>query len=258
MIAIAQGWTGFVVLWAAAYAGLVALYLFMGLALVALNRRHPERRIQPEREPSGAAGQIRQSLIALVSIAGYLAGGLSLQANGYALFAPGDLTATSLALWAVISFVVYDTWFYWGHRMMHTRAFYRFHALHHRAITPSTWTNNSDSFVGAAVEQGYFLIAPLLLPIPPVVLIIHKIYDQASGMVSHCGHEYVASRTARAPWPLLCTIFHDQHHSNFRCNFGNTFSLWDRAMGTLHPTYDVSVERMEHLDKVRASDAPGT
>ena len=246
MIPLPSGWPGFLAVWAAAYVVLVLLYLGFGLALVAANRRHPEARIQKVRRSDRAAAEIRQSLLALVWVAGYVAGGLWLQANGYALFQPGELTLLSFLGWSLVSAIAYDTWFYWFHRAMHTRALFRFHALHHRSVTPTPWANNSDGFLGTAAEQAYFLVAPLLLPIPPLVLILHKIYDQASGVIGHCGYEYVASPGARRPWPLVCTTFHDLHHSNFRCNFSNTFSVWDRLMGTLHPSYDRKVEEMEH------------
>ena len=245
MISLPLGWAGFLAVWAASYIALVVLYFGSGLVLVALNRRHPERRIQKQQRSDRVRSEIRQSLVALVSIAGYVAGGLCLPANGYALFQPGELTLVSFLGWSVVSAIAYDTWFYWGHRAMHTKALFRFHALHHRSITPTVWANNSDGFVGTMIEQGYFLVAPLLLPIPPLVLVLHKVYDQASGMVGHCGFEHVASPGARKPWPLVCTTFHDQHHSNFRCNFSNTFSLWDRFMDTLHPAYDRKVEEME-------------
>ncbi|WP_428699459.1 sterol desaturase family protein [Stappia sp.] len=251
MISLPPGWSGFLAVWAASYIALVILYFGLGAALVAVNRRHPERRIQQRRRSDRVRAEIRQSLVALVSVAGYVAGGLCLQANGYGLFPSADLTLLSFLGWCVVSAIAYDTWFYWGHRAMHSKALFRFHALHHRSVTPTVWANNSDSFVGTAVEQGYFLVAPLLLPIPALVLVLHKLYDQASGMVGHCGFEHVASPAARTPWPLVCTVYHDQHHSNFRCNFSNTFSLWDRIMGTLHPAYDRKVEEMEHPARER-------
>lgn len=154
----------------------------------------------------------------------------------------------------LVSLVLYDAWFYWGHRLMHTRPLYRFHAHHHQSLVPTPWSNNSDTMVGAFVEQSYFLFAPFFLPVPPEVLIAHKIYDQVTGMIGHAGHEYFASPSARAPWPLLCTTFHDQHHSHFRYNYANTFSAWDRLMGTVHPTYDATVERFEKPERVEAAE----
>lgn len=242
---LGSGWQGFAVLWAAIYAVLLAIYFGLGAALTVLNRQHPDRRIQGVVRSSRDRADIRQSILALAIISAYVASGIFLRHIGFALFNPAKLTLLSFFGWALVSLLLYDAWFYWGHRAMHTKLLFRFHALHHRSITPTTWSNNSDSLIGATVEQGYFLVAPLLLPIPLEVLIAHKLYDQTTGMISHCGYEYFASPSARKPWPFLCTTFHDQHHSNFRCNYGNTFSLWDRAMGTLHAGYDRLVEQME-------------
>lgn len=242
------GWLGFALLWASTYATLLAIYFGLGSALVALNRRSPARRIQARVRSQRVGAEIRQSVLALASIAFYVAAGIYAQHIGWVLFAPAPapVTIASFIGYLLLSFLLYDTWFYWAHRAMHTKALFRFHALHHRSITPTTWSNNSDTLVGAAAEQGYFLLLPLILPVPLEVLIAHKLYDQISGMISHCGYEYVASPSARKPWPLLCTSFHDQHHSNFRCNYGNILSLWDRAMGTLHSGYDDLVEKFEH------------
>jgi sterol desaturase/sphingolipid hydroxylase (fatty acid hydroxylase superfamily) len=44
---------------------------------------------------------------------------------------------------------------------------------------------------------------------------------------------------------MLCTTFHDQHHSGFRFNYGNYFSFWDRMLGTISPEYDRHIERFE-------------
>ncbi len=243
MIATLDGWSGFAVLWGVVLAVLLAIYFVLGTVLHLVNRRFPERRIQ-QRAQGAIARDIGQSMAALASIAVYVAGGLYAAAHGWTPLAPLPASWWSVPVMGLVSLLLYDTWFYWLHRAMHTPALYRFHALHHRSITPTTWSNNADSLVGAFVEQSYFLVVPFLVPIPLEVLIAHKLYDQVTGMISHCGFEYFASPSTRAPWPFLCTIFHDQHHSNFRCNYGNTFSFWDRVMGTLHPRYDGLVEKM--------------
>jgi lathosterol oxidase len=232
------------VLFFVSYAGLLFLYFAIGGLLHWLNRRHPERRIQSRPAKNQIPMEIRQSVLSLSTIAVYVAGGLFAQAKGWTI-APLELSLMSGILMFGISLLLYDSWFYWGHRLMHTKALYRFHAHHHKSVVPTPWSNNSDTLVGAFVEQSYFLVIPFLLPVPPAVLIVHKIFDQVTGMIGHAGHEYFASPTARWPWPLPCTTFHDQHHGYFRCNFANTFTWWDRAMGTLHPTYDSTVQRLE-------------
>ena len=40
---------------------------------------------------------------------------------------------------------------------------------------------------------------------------------------------------------MLCTSYHDQRHAEFRYNFANYFSIWDRMLGTVSPDYDARV-----------------
>jgi Delta7-sterol 5-desaturase len=224
------------------YIGLLALYFATGGILHTVNRLHPERRIQSRPLKNQIPMEVRQSVLALFTIAIYVAGGLFAQAKGWTM-APYELSVTSAVLTFAISMVLYDSWFYWGHRLMHTKALYRFHAHHHKSVVPTPWANNSDTLIGAFVEQFYFMVIPFVLPIAPEVIIAHKIFDQVEGMIGHAGHEYFASSSTRWPWPFPCTTFHDQHHGHFGYNYANTFTWWDRAMGTLHPTYDETVRR---------------
>eukprot|EP01037_Dinobryon_pediforme_P019769 gene19769-20243_t len=182
-----------------------------------------------------------------------LAAGLFAQAAGWTI-RPIALAPASLLSWVeaggclILSVVLYDAWVYWGHRLMHWKPLYRFHQLHHASIVPTPWANNRDSLVGTFVEQSYFLLLPFILPLPAVLIVAHKIFDQVTGMIGHAGFEYFASPSARRPRPMLCTSFHDQHHGSFHYNYANTFSVWDRLMGTLHPHYDTTVRRFEAMD----------
>jgi len=229
---------------AALYAGHVAAYFGLGGVLAWWNARHPERRIQSGRRGEDRTrAEIGQSLKALVPICAMMGAGLALQRHGITLWEPAEGWAAWLGMFA-LSVLLFDAWFYWAHRMMHWRPLYRFHRVHHRSLAPTVWSTYSDDPLDAVVHQGYLLIAPLVLPIPPSVLIAHRIYDHANGQIGHAGFEYFASPTARRPWPLVCTTFHDQHHELFNCNYGNFFSIWDRVMGTLHPGYDRKVGAM--------------
>lgn len=243
-----DGPSGFLILLAVTFGLLLATYVGVGLVFERLGARHPERRIQT-RAFSDKWTDIRQSLLSLSTIALYVSGGLWLQGSGYALFSVWELSWWSLPLGLVISIVVYDAWFYWFHRLMHTRALYRFHAQHHVSVAPTPWSNNNDTLVGTFFEQVYFLVAPLIFPFPALVFVFHKAWDQVTGMIGHAGFEFFASPGARAPWPGVCTTYHDQHHSHFRVNFANTFTYWDRLCGTLHPGYDARVEEFEAIER---------
>ncbi len=138
----------------------------------------------------------------------------------------------------IASLLLFDTWFYWLHRLIHTRFFYRrVHRWHHLTIAPVVWSNNSDRLIDNLFLQSYWFVAHLLIPIAPATLLAHKIYDQITGVIGHSGHEH-GGRWCWPPSPLVGVTHHDQHHQFFRCNYATHFTWWDRTMGTLHPDHD--------------------
>lgn len=232
---------------AAIYLLLLAVYGLTGTVISAINRRHPKRRIQTTGcPPERVRADISQSIRSLLVIAGFLGTGLVLQSHGLG-WSPLPLTPISIILTFAASLVLFDTWFYWGHRLIHTRPLYRrVHRWHHLSVTPTAWSNNSDTFLDNLVLQSYWLAAIFIIPISPWVLVAHKVYDQVTGMIGHAGYEYFAGPSARWPSPMVATVFHDQHHEHFTCNYATHFSVWDRLMGTAHRDYDAIVKSFEN------------
>ncbi len=236
--------------YAAVYAINVFLYFATGWVLVQIQNRHPERRIQQNRRGEKRMWtEIRQSVLSLLVTAGCLALGLFSQYKGWTFVAPLELSWWSVPLMFVISILAYDAWFYWAHRLMHTKHLYRVHAEHHRSVAPTVWSTYNDSLVDAFVMQSYYFWAMFILPIPLEVLAAHRLWDHFNGTIGHSGFEFWASPTTRRPSPMVCVTFHDQHHSRFRYNFANFFSFWDRLMGTIDPKYDEAVKRFEQMGR---------
>jgi len=157
-------------------------------------------------------------------------------ALGWGLQPLPGIGGTVLSL--IASLLLFDTWFYWFHRLIHTRLFYRrVHRWHHLTVAPVVWSNNSDRLVDNLFLQSYWLFAHFFLPIAPAALFAHKIYDQITGVIGHSGYEH-GGRWCLPPSPLVGVTHHDQHHQFFRCNYATHFSWWDRMMGTLHPSHD--------------------
>ena len=232
-------------IWGISYLAHLFLYFTQGGIQSAINRHFPDHRIQPkqqQRSEKRIPFEIRQSVKSLIITSGCVAGGLWLQWQGWTVFPPLELNWTNGIIMFVITMVLYDAWFYWMHRLMHIKALYRFHSLHHQSVAPTVWSNYSDTYTDAFGMQAFYLIAPLILPIPPVVLILHRVWDHINGQIGHSGFEFFADRTTRSPSPMVCVTFHDQHHQYFNYNFANFFSIWDRLFGTLHPDYDTTVE----------------
>ncbi|WP_417682372.1 sterol desaturase family protein [Roseibium sp.] len=240
----------FLPFWAVAYGVNVFLYFATGWVLVKIQNRHPERRIQAHRRGEKRRGkEIRQSVWSLTATSGCLAGGVFLSVRGYTFVDPLPLTWWSVPLMFVISVIAFDAWFYWGHRLMHTKWLYRFHAEHHRSVAPTVWSTYSDDLIDAFVMQSYYLWAVLFLPIPAAVLVAHRLWDHFNGTIGHSGFEFYASPMSRMPSPMVCVTFHDQHHSRFKYNFANFFSVWDRLCGTIDPKYDEQVKKFEAMGK---------
>jgi lathosterol oxidase len=223
-------------LFLAVYATLLACYLVTGLVVTWLNRQRPERKIQKDRVTSQAQSQrdLRQSIVSLAAIAlSFSLGSWFYDQFGWG-FRIKHMTVLNTVLSFIVSMVLYDTWFYWLHRLIHHKRLYkRVHRWHHMTTTPVVWSNNSDTFLDNCFLQSYWLIAHFLLPISPIVLLVHKIYDQITGAVGHSGHEH-GGALFTPPSPLASVTHHDLHHRHFLCNYSTHFTVWDRLMGTLY------------------------
>ncbi|MGE3986885.1 sterol desaturase family protein [Pseudorhodoplanes sp.] len=239
------GWAEFAALYLAVVLGVVLTGILTGLFFEILNARHPERRVQKDRDNPHKWRELVHAPGSVLSLSLCVAAGIFAQTQGWAL-TPLPLNWWTGPLTLVVSILLYDTWFYWVHRLFHTKALYPFHARHHKSIAPTVWSVHHETLLDSILHQLYFALVVFVFPIPWPMLALHKIYDQVTGMVGHAGFEHFASPLGRTPWPLSSTVFHDQHHSHFRYNYAHTFSFWDRVMGTLHPQYDATVERFEN------------
>lgn len=233
------------------YAISLVIFAVTGTVLERINARNPNMRIQPGRDGlRRKAEDIRNSLPALALSCLFLATGYFARKHGWTV-TPWELTWVTAIAGFAIGVVTFDAWFYFGHRILHMKAFYRWHALHHKAVAPSPWSNDSSTLIDTAFEHSYYLIVWFVLPLPAEVIIAVRLLDQVTGMIGHSGFEYFASASSRWPSPMITTTFHDLHHSQFRYNYGNFFSFWDRVLGTMHPDYDRMIRRME------AGETPG-
>lgn len=228
---------------AAVYALLLAVYFGSCLVIERLARRLAAAKIQARQTPPQQIRRDRrQSVVSLLSIAAMFGTGQwAYIVLGIGFAAPTSVTGTVLSLLA--SLFVFDAWFYWLHRLIHARPFYAWiHRWHHLTVTPVAWSNNSDRLIDNLFLQSYWLVAHLIFPIAPAVLVLHKLYDQVTGVIGHSGYE-LGGRWCWPPSPLVGVTHHDQHHRFSRCNYATHFTFWDRLMGTLHPEHDAEIRR---------------
>lgn len=240
----------FVFIIIATYAFTAGFYLVFGFAVLTVVKRHPERRIQKNRDGLiRARREIIQSLWGLISTSLFFGAAIYIQRNNLGLFPVAELTWISAPFWFLGLLIFYDTWFYWQHRLMHTKLFYRYHQIHHKSVATTVWSSESNHWIDDAAVKVFFTLAAFLTPVPMAILIAVRILDMAKSTIGHCGHELVATPLTRKPLPFLCTTFHDKHHSHFTVNFSNSFTIWDRICGTLASDYDEQVKQWEVLEK---------
>ena len=130
---------------------------------------------------------------------------------------------------SVLLFVLVDGLAYYAHRALHVRALFRYvHRWHHRYVATSP-------FVVTAMHPAEFLtfqavtFAPLfVIPFHYVSAIVVFVYILVFNIIDHSG----VRLESKLPWQGP-SVFHDDHHAHFHCNFGQCFQIWDRLHGTL-------------------------
>lgn len=154
------------------------------------------------------------------------------------------------AWWAasiVLAIVIHDAYFYWTHRAMHhPLLFARVHRIHHLSTSPSPWAAYAFAPLEALVSA---LVVPLILLVVPMhasALFIFLVYMIVMNVVGHLGIELYPAWFARSRWTgwYSTSTHHNLHHRDFEGNYGLYFTWWDRMLGTQHPEYHATFDRV--------------
>jgi sterol desaturase/sphingolipid hydroxylase (fatty acid hydroxylase superfamily) len=145
------------------------------------------------------------------------------------------MTISGNPVWFVAFFLLLPIWesfhFYWIHRLLHTKPFYRFHALHHRNTDIGPWSGLSMHPVEHVLFFGSVLIH-LVLPTHPLHLIFHLQFYGLFATITHTGHEGLWVKGAKRLH--LGNFHHQMHHRYFEVNYGTLEIPWDVFFGTFH------------------------
>lgn len=213
------------------------------LVQVLLRRRLGARRIA---RGEARAGQIRReigySLSTVVVFAGH---GVMLwlwAANGWLRIYPDVARHGWVWWWASLMLIVvaHDAYFYWTHRLLHHRQWFRLvHARHHGSTDPTPWAAYSFHPVEALIQALFVPLFVAVVPTHDAVLAVFLIHMILRNCVGHCGHELFAWRWTPRGWLgwLTPVTHHHFHHARNRGNFGLYFTWWDRWCGTEDAEY---------------------
>lgn len=238
-------------------------------SLVWLLKRTPWKSRQIQKRDPKAADVRREFLASVRTVFVYIfvsifviwsmqRGYITRMEGSYGLLGNLGLLATIL--------VAHDAYFYWTHRAMHhPKLFKTFHRFHHRTITPTAWAAYSFAMPEAFMMAIFMPIWLFFVPTPEPVIFTFLIVMILRNAMGHAGLELHARGWASHPvlkW-ISTTTHHDMHHSgSFNHNYGFYFTFWDKLMGTEHPdyvaTYDRVTAKARPTEEMPAGAAPSS
>ena len=155
---------------------------------------------------------------------------------------------TSWAIAFLLNFAVVDYLYYWNHRLLHSKMFWKIHAVHHTADRVDVFITSRNTLWAPLLlvyvwANGIFLF----LLNDPLPFLLSASITASLDLWRH-------TRFFTAPGSLLHRVVsgviitpneHIWHHSSDRAdrNFGANLSIWDRV----HGTYQAAGSRPESL-----------
>lgn len=167
----------------------------------------------------------------------------------YANGAAPMIALSDRPVWSIAVFFLVPVWnsfyFYWIHRLLHTDALYRFHALHHRNTDIGPWSGLSMHPIEHVIYFATVLIH-FIVPTHPVHMMFHLMFYALLAVTTHTGFEGLWFRNRKR---LHLGMFHHQmHHRYFECNYGNLDLPWDKLFGSFHDgTPEAKAQMRERL-----------
>jgi Delta7-sterol 5-desaturase len=148
-----------------------------------------------------------------------------------------DSTARALGTFAALS-VGFQLFYYWLHRLLHTRRLIRFHRYHHESRVTTPLSGQSMSAVEALGWMIGYVGIPLaisqVVPISATGWAAYIAYNVIGNIVGHANCEIVpATRRVRLNALFGATfVFHALHHARWTGHYGFAAAWTDRLFGT--------------------------
>lgn len=182
----------------------------------------------------------REMTLSIVTLGIYACAGYLLYAlyrNGLTLlyFDVSVYGYTYFVFSMVLMICLHDTYFYWTHRLLHTRFFYhKIHITHHLSSSPTPWTAISFHPAEAVIQATIIPLMVMILPVHPVALMLFLFYSVIINMLGHSGFQLLPyhNRAQKWNWWNNSSTQHNAHHQYGRDNYGLYFTLWDIWMKT--------------------------
>ncbi len=227
--------------------------------------RMPAARIQPKSNTGGKQmrREIKNGLLVLafqmVITTGLITymGGNEMQSPASMVMSPGWIA------WSIISIpivlIISDAWFYFMHRILHSKAIYKYiHNEHHKSLDTTPFTVLSFHFIEPMLLTLWVIPVVLFMPVHIITFGFVQAYGFFDNVKAHLGYEFFPGWFNRGAFSWLSTsTYHNMHHKHYNGNYSLHFRFWDRVLGTELPTYNaefdaIAARRKEARDAKRA------
>lgn len=152
---------------------------------------------------------------------------------------PMDFSVAGLVAFQFLLYVVlFDIYFYFLHRLMHTDFFYKvLHKYHHITVSPDPITAFSFHPVEGLITGSFILIMAYCFDLHAYSITIVGVFATLNSVMLHSGHEIFPSWWYRGRFSkyYISPTYHDRHHQLYRLNLGAFTNIWDRIFGTMDP-----------------------
>jgi len=242
---------------------LIAASLVAGLVWILRKTRFASRKIQ--RRDARTADFRREFTASIRTVVVYVLVSVPLIwafRNGWLNTYQGHAGPLGFAAYLAAILIAHDAYFYWAHRAMHTPLLYRrFHRFHHLTVTPTAWTAYSFALPEAAAMALFMPLYACFVATPEPVLFTFLAVMILRNTMGHAGLELHPRGWASHPllkW-ISTTTHHDMHHgASYNHNYGFYFTWWDKLMGTEHPDYVKTFDRVTAPASVPTSGPQST
>jgi sterol desaturase/sphingolipid hydroxylase (fatty acid hydroxylase superfamily) len=186
-------------------------------------------------------GQMRRELAySMLTVLIFAATGFGIfllkQAGYTQLYA--DLSKFGWLYWVLsvaLAIVLQDAYFYWTHRLLHQRWWFRHvHRVHHLSTHPTPWAAYAFHPAEALMHAAFFVLLVVTIPLHHAAAFAFLAHMIVRNCIGHSGFEVLPWRLATRGWlRWLTTVTHHHfHHARNGGNYGLYFTWWDRLCGT--------------------------
>ena len=140
----------------------------------------------------------------------------------------------------VFMILAHDFYFYWLHRLMHTKYFFKnIHYVHHRGSDTTSAASFCFHPVEAFLNMCAILLQATIFPVHPYAIMAFNVFMMLYNVIGHLGYEFFPKFWVNNPLTdlFVTTTHHNMHHKKTHGNYGLYFTFWDRIMNTEFSDY---------------------